>query len=247
MIEQVTIHKVVDSREPESIRLPLLETGWIQKALLSGDYMFLTGDFKRLGITRKRVDDLVSSIGDRFSKQLDEMLDEYDICYLLLEGSWKLVNPNNNIITGHGVSYVSWDMAWDYINRWQDKGFRIAITVNEAHTVQRLNRMFAKYQQHYSMSAKSSDYTDDRILAFPSGCRGKTAEHCLEKFGSLLRVALATTDELMTIEKIGQKKANLIRSHFNRGTVVQETGEIKEPRMDIEQGRIFWNEADTRD
>lgn len=209
--------KEVDSREPEIIRTKLIEIGWTQKQLYTGDYYFLTGDFKRLGITRKRVDDLLSSIGDRFSKQLEEMLDSYDKCILLLEGSWRMVNPSNNIISGHGVSYNTWSMCWNYIRRWQDKGFTIEITVDEGHTIQRLNELYALYQKSYSMSAKSKDYTDDRILAFPSGCRGKTAIDCLEVFGSLKNVAMQKEEAFLQVNKVGAKKANLIWNHFHKG------------------------------
>jgi ERCC4-type nuclease len=209
-------HKIVDSREPETIRMKLLEIGWTQKMLYFGDYMFITAEYKRIGITRKTVDDLLSSIGDRFSKQLEEMLDEYDRLILLIEGSWRMVSPQNNIVSGRGISYNTWSMVWNYLRRWQDKGYTLELTVDEGHTIQRLNELYALYQKTYSVSARSRDFTDDRILAFPSGCRGKTAQACLEKFGSLTRVCSATEDELMSIENIGLKKARLIRQHFNR-------------------------------
>jgi ERCC4-type nuclease len=218
--------KIVDSREPDIIRNKLIEYGWQQQLLYSGDYMLHTHDFKRLGITRKRVEDLLASIGERFSKQLEEMLDSYDKYIILLEGSWRMVNPANNLLTNRGVSYNTWDSIWNYLRRWQDKGFTIEITVDEGHTIQRLNAIYALYQKEYSMSAKSKDFTDDRILAFPSGCRGQTAKNCLEKFGSLVTVGQQTTEALKTVEKIGDKKARLIFDHFHRGNGVEPTQEM---------------------
>lgn len=47
--------KVVDSREPESIRTKLLETGWSQQALYTADFMFYTINFKSVGIERKSI------------------------------------------------------------------------------------------------------------------------------------------------------------------------------------------------
>jgi ERCC4-type nuclease len=221
--------KIVDSREPEIIRNKLLEQGWQQQQLYSGDYFFMTGDFKKVVVTRKSVDDLVASLGDRFSKQLEEMIDDSDKLIILIEGSWKMVNPSNNLITGHGVSYNTWSMVWNYLRRWQDKGFSIEITVNEGHTIQRLNEIYALYQKTYSMSSKSKDWSDDRVLSFPSGCRGKSAMSCLEEFGSLKNVAEATEGEIlrrMQGKNIGNKKAHLIYEHFNRGG--KTNGEVQE-------------------
>jgi ERCC4-type nuclease len=212
--------KIVDSREPETIRMKLLEHGWTQSQLYSGDYLFMTGDYKKVTVTRKTVDDLMGSIGDRFSKQLEEIIDQTDQMIILLEGSWKMINPSNNIITGHGVSYNTWSMVWNYLRRWQDKGFTVEITVNEGHTIQRLDELFALYQKTYSMSAKSNEWEDDRILAFPSGSRGKTAKATLDEFGSLRNVANANAQELldrMQGKNVGVKKAQLIYSHFHRG------------------------------
>jgi ERCC4-type nuclease len=228
--------KIVDSREPEIIRSKLLEYGWEQRQLYSGDYFFMTGDFKKVVVTRKAIDDLVGSIGDRFSKQLEEMIDDSDKLILLLEGSWRMVNPANNLITGHGVSYNTWSMVWNYLRRWQDKGFTIELTVNEGHTIQRLNELYALYQKVYSMSSKSKDWTDDRVLSFPSGCRGKSAMSCLEEFGSLKNVADATEGEIlrrMQGKNIGQKKAHLIFTHFNRGGETEESETKEQGEMNI--------------
>lgn len=217
--------KLVDSREPEAIREKLLEYGWNQSMLYSGDYLFQTGDYKRVIVTRKRVDDLCASIGDRFSKQLDEILDyEAEKRIILLEGSWKTINPNMNIVTNHGVQYNTWSMVWNYLRRWQDRGFTLEITVDEGHTIQRLNELFAMYQKTYSVSASSNEWEDSRVLSFPSGCRGKTAMNCLTEFGSLRQIACASANEIlarMQGKNVGTKKANLIFEHFHRGELAE--------------------------
>lgn len=219
--------KVVDSAEPGVIRMKLLETGWLQKRLYSGDYYLYTHDFKKVGITRKSVDDLLGSLsgnkapdGKRrypLPKQLEEMLDEYPIKIFLIEGSWSMVRPTQKLISGRGIEYHTWSMVWNFLRRWQDKGFTLELTINEGHTIQRLNELYALYQKPYSLSSVSKDFVDDRILAFPSGCRGKTALNCLNHFGSLLSVAAATPWELQRVPDIGEKKAFLIHSHFNKG------------------------------
>jgi|GEM_PF-2394898 len=233
--------KIMDAAEPGTIRMKLYEVGWQQERMKSGDYKFFTHDFKRVGITRKGIQDLLNSIGDRFSKQLEEMLDYYDMRIILLEGSWKMVSPTSKIVGPRGIEYYTWSMVWNYLRRWQDKGFTLELTVNEGHTIQRLNELYALYQKPYSRSANTKDFTDDRILAFPSGSRGKTAMDCIAHFGSLVDVAVASPDELVKVNGVGEKKAFLIFNHFNKGVESQttkETKEIPKTKEEIQQPKL---------
>ena len=208
--------KVMDANEPGEIRMKLYETGWEQHRLLIGDYWFFTHDFKKVGIERKEIGDLLNSIGDKLSRQLENQLDHYDLNILLLEGSWKKVS-SGEILTARGIRYQTWTMVWNYLRRWQDKGVTLELTINEGHTIQRLNELYALYQKPYSLSAKTRDFTDERVLAFPSGCRGKTAIDCLEYFGSLTDVANAFPEELEGVDGVGSKRAKLIYDHFHKG------------------------------
>ena len=207
--------KIVDSNEPELIRTKLIELGWNQSRLTSGDFFFTTHDNYKVAITRKEVGDLMDSIGDTFSGQLEEMLDLYDINILLLEGSWKHVLEGQLIVKG--VTTQTWDIVWDYLHRWFAKGFIPELTTSVGHTIHRLNVLYALYQKPYSLSASTHRFTDDRVLAFPSGCRGKTAYAVLEACGSLFEVAKLSTEELDTIPEVGEKRASLIYSHFHKG------------------------------
>jgi len=207
--------KLIDTREPEELRMKLLEVGWQQKTLYSGDMAFLTRDFQKVGITRKSTSDLLGSINEIWAKQLEEMLDYYDIRIILIEGSWANIKPNV-IIGGSGISYLSWDGIWNYLRRWQDKGFTLELTTSLNHTAKRLNNLYALYQKAYSMSAMTHKFADDRVLAFPSGCRGKTAQQILDSGKSLVDIGQMSIEELKQYEKIGDKKASLIVEHFNR-------------------------------
>lgn len=208
-------HKVVDTREPEEIKQELLSLGWQSYKLNTGDYYFQSYDFKRIGFTRKTVPDMLGSIGDRFSKQLEEMIDCYDICILLLEGSWSRVS-GEKIQSARGIEHFTWDITWNYIHRWQAKGFILELTTSAGHTIHRLNKLFALYQKPYSMSARTRQFTDDRVLAFPSGSRGQTALDCVRAFGSLKEVANSSIKQLLEVKGVGKKKAELIFNHFNR-------------------------------
>jgi len=215
MEQQQARQKVMDSNEPGEIRMKLWEVGWEQKQLYTGDYWWHTHDYKKVGVERKAVNDLLGSIGDRLSRQLENSLEHYDIRILLIEGSWSKVTPSDKIISGRGIEYYTWSMVWNYLRRFQDKGFTIELTVNEGHTIQRLNELYALYQKPYSLSAMSKEFTDDRLLALPSGCRGKTGMNVLEG-KSLREIGMMGVLELEQVEGIGSKKAQSIYDHFNR-------------------------------
>lgn len=209
--------RYVDSREPESIRYELNKIGWETKYMKSGDYSFITCQRHTVGITRKTIDDLCNSIGDKWNKQLDEMLDFFDMNIILIEGSWRQL-IDDKIVDGHGITVWGWDTVWNYLRRWFDKGFTFEMTANEGHTIKRLCALYALYQKPYSLSARSHEWTDDRIMAFPSGCRGKTAMDVLGKFRSLKNVAETSISQLKTVKNVGDKKANSIYYHFNKGS-----------------------------
>lgn len=206
--------KLVDTREPYALRAKLLEVGWQQKRLFSADFAFMTHSYQKVGITRKSTPDLLGSINEVWAKQLEEMLDYYDIRIILLEGSWSNIRPNV-VLGGSGVSYLTWDGIWNYLRRWQDKGFTLELTTSLAHTTKRLNNLYALYQKAYSTSAMTHKFADDRVLAFPSGCRGKTAQQILDSGKSLVDIGQMGIEELKQYDKIGDKKADLIVSHFH--------------------------------
>jgi ERCC4-type nuclease len=215
--------KIVDSAEPDKagkaeIRSHLLEVGWRQQRLKSGDYMFFTCLYHKLGITRKTTDDFMGSLNKNFSQQLEEMLDLYDICVLLVEKPWKWIAGTGQMISARGLERHIKKEIYNYIHRWEAKGFILERTANWEETVTRLNELYALYQKPYSLSARSKGYSDDRILAFPSGCRGKTGMAILEQFGSLRAVACASRDQLKDVKLVGDKKAELIINHFNKDT-----------------------------
>ena len=207
---------VVDSREPEEIRQALIASGWLQKPLPCGDFSFLTCDGQEVGITRKAAPDLLSSIGETFAKQLDEMLDYYDICFLLREGGLQR-DPYTDRLKGYnGDSRLTYSALENWLIRFYNKGFSPVLTSNPQHTVKRLCELYALYQKPYSMAARSRAWADERLLALPSGVRGATGQKLLTHFGTLKAIAVANVLELKAVNGIGLKKAELIYRHFNR-------------------------------
>jgi ERCC4-type nuclease len=206
-------YRIVDSAEPEGIRFKLLERGWAQQRLLSGDFAFLTKDSLKFGITRKTVPDLLGSIGELFSKQLDVMLDTYDINMFLLEGTFNFDLATGYILNVQGDHNVYEVLDW--LHRWQVKGFVFERSPSPEFTVYRLCHLYALWQKPYSLSARSRRWADERMLALPSGVRGHTGQRILEHFGSLRAIAVAGKQQLMSIEGVGSKKADLVLEHFS--------------------------------
>jgi len=216
--EELRHIKIVDSAEPWEIKERLLEIGWRPQRLQSGDYMFYTCQYQKLGITRKTTRDFLNSLNDKFGKQLEEMLEVFDICVLLIENPWQWTNTGQ-MLTSRGLERHVKKEVLNYIHRWQAKGFILERTANWQDTVDRLNELYALYQKPYSLSARSKGYADERLLALPSGLRGKAGMGLLNG-RSLKDIASMTTEQILCekIDGIGNKRAELCYNHFNRRT-----------------------------
>ena len=140
---------IVDSAEPGVITKKLIVTGWERQRMPHGDYEFYTQDFLRVGITRKTISDLLSSINDKFGEQLAEMKRHFDINIILLEGNWKTILPQRKIFTDRGIERATWNTIWNFLRTWQDRGFSLELTFNQAHTVERLQSLYTYYQKPF--------------------------------------------------------------------------------------------------
>lgn len=209
--------KIADSAEPGLIREALLEVGWRQQRLQSGDFMFFTCQYHKVGITRKTTQDCLSSLNNTFGKQLEEMLEVYDICVLLIENPWKWSRDTGQVLTSRGLEKHIKKEVLNYIHRFEAKGFILERTVDWLDTVNRLNELYALYQKPYSLSARSKGYADERLLALPSGLRGKAGTNLLDG-NSLREIANLSIEQVlrMKIDGVGKKRAELLYAHFNR-------------------------------
>ena len=99
-------YKIVDSREPDKegaeLRSKLLEVGWQQQRCIAGDFWFHTGDFQRVGVSRKTVDDFIKSLNGHLAKELDALIEHFPFRILLLEGNWKRA-IGEKIISARGL------------------------------------------------------------------------------------------------------------------------------------------------
>ena len=215
--------RLVDSREPWELRELLLKTGWEQKALLNGDFCFDSHDKLKIGVTRKTLEDLLTSIGDVFAYQLEAMLEEYDINIFLFESMPFHCTHDNHIITGFGESRYTRTELFNWIHRWQAKGFILERWPTLEHTAERLNELYVLYQKSYSLSGKSRKYADDRVLALCSGLRGKIGQEVLENH-SIAELCMMGTRQLEELPGFGAKRALSLFNHLHKKPRMESLG-----------------------
>ena len=208
--------KIVDTREPGAIRTRLLEIGWVQEALYTGDYTWFTISYKKVGIERKTVPDLLGSLGDRMSTQLFNMLEHYDVSILLIEGNWQVAC--SRVTTPEGVERWFWATVWNFLQTWQDRGITLQLTANEGHTIKRLNELYAYYQRNcHTGGLNRHTIGDPRLMAFfCSGIGLKLSETIMKKFGSIQNAANASIQDFLSIEGIGEQKATALYNHLTK-------------------------------
>jgi len=226
-------YKIVDANEPWEIREKLLVLGWEQKPLASADYFFMTNDFAKVGIERKTIGDAVNSIGDRLSKQLEHMNEFYQYKIILLEGSLRYIGDTGMSSDG-GTIRMMRNAFWNFFRTWQDRGFTIEFTPNIEHTIIRLNELFAYYQKPgHTGGFQVGNYSDDRILAMPSGCRGEMGQQLIANY-SLLEIANMSEQKLAELKckGLGEKRIKLIYQHFHRKGI-EDDSQIK-----LEEGLV---------
>ena len=160
----------------------------------------------KIGATRKTLPDLLNSIGDVFACQLEAMLEQYDICIFLFE-----TGP----IFDYDLGRFTRQEVFNWLHRLQAKGFVLERWPTLEHIAERLNELYALYQKPYSLSSRSRKYADDRILALPSGLRGKAGQELLERY-SIAELSTMGLRQLVAIDHIGEKRATRIYNHLHR-------------------------------
>lgn len=224
--------KTADSYEPWEIVSELLKVGWERDPLRFGDYSFLTIDFKKVGIERKKIQDLIGSIGERLAKQLQGMMDYYDFTILLIEGSIKYTG--GRIVTSRGIERVMMEGYRNFVRTWQDRGVTIERTSSHTDTIIRLNELYAYYQKPaHTGGVKKRQVGDPRLLAFPPTVGIKTGKIILDELGSLQTVANANLATLQSIPHVGPKRAEAVLLFYRKDERDKEKDKTIEEQLSI--------------
>ena len=205
------IRIIVDNRERgASITARLERLGAVVKLAQApvGDYILSD----RVAVERKTVSDLQSSILDgRLFEQLSRLKEAYQSPFLLIEGDMSEFSLGENIFKGLVAA-----VCVDY-------NVSILSTASQEETSDLIYYM-AKREQNASgreMSMKGvvrsfsdADFQEHIIGNFP-GVGPKLAKSLLLNFKSLRSLANADVKDLMKVDKIGKKKAEIIHRILN--------------------------------
>ncbi|MGC8495726.1 MAG: ERCC4 domain-containing protein [Candidatus Micrarchaeia archaeon] len=201
---------VIDNRESSSgIAEMLAHKGLdIKMANLNvGDYLLSD----RLCIERKTVADFESSIIDgRLFDQIKRLKEAYEFPLLVIEGNEEYKLKQSVINGAIAAIYIEYGIVCIFVASRQEF---VEIVAN-----------LAKHEQDQplsegSLKKGSKAYTKSQfqelVIGGVPGIGPKLAKQLLRHFGSINRIANASVEELMQVEKIGRKKAETIRDTLN--------------------------------
>ena len=209
----------IDSREKE--RIPYAKNFFKKynhsiKELDTGDYIFNNGE-EKVCFEYKTMKDFIGSISDgRIWEQVKRMNDEFDWSFIVIEGTIEDLNRENKrrILQKNAGRVFSLSQFYGAIAR-----LNCYTTVVQCHNqAQSFNYMEKQALKIFDAEPlvkhfkKDSDNPVVNYLAGIPGVGYKTGLQIVSKFEieSLKDLQNLTIDELLSINKIGQKKAELI-------------------------------------
>lgn len=202
---------IIDNRERNAELIGAMREIGVEvefRNLPVGDYILSD----RLCIERKTVGDFESSIiNGRLFDQIKRLKETYEFPVLLLEGDSDYFRFDRGVING--------TMAALYT----DYGIMVIRTCNPTESAEIMASM-ARHEQdgtarEPSLKGGARAYTREQfqeyVIGNIPGVGPKLARSLLVHFGSVRNIASAEIKELVKVEKIGKKKAELIRSTLN--------------------------------
>lgn len=203
---------------------------WATDTLKSGDYSFispyeLAGRIPKVGIELCTVTDLIGKLDGRLSWQLGNMIQEYDVPYLLVHGS--IVEDRDGYITEWGRQICRADRLYDILHGAQAHG---VIVLQDQNPLERIKRIYQYWHRpcdthkYFRPNSVVRDTTvpvaealDERII-FLMGAPGigeDRATSALAHFGSLLPILCAPVSALQEIPLWGKITAAKFRSFID--------------------------------
>ena len=224
MIKKVDIMKIkldklvkIDSRERKRIK-PSMDYFYDWKVCKLDTCDFVYDD--KVGIEYKRVDtDLFSSIiNKRLFNQVGRMVQTYPIHYLLIEGNpWEYLENNDN-------EYVNFNTEqWDGTYTSLQQVTQISFCKDFTHGLQIMSLLFKKSLDNKNRVYNYIDKFDNVAVNFLM-CKLGIGQNTAETVANELNLScwedlnLLDKDLLMSVDGIGEKKAQLIMNSI-KGSV----------------------------
>ncbi len=202
---------IADSREKNAELLGTLASSGVDvetKTIHVGD--FVLSD--RVCVERKTVSDFESSIiNGRLFAQIKRLREHYSFPILIIEGNASEFGLGSRVMNGTIAALYT------------DYGI-VALPVRSASDAAEVMASIAKREQSEAsrepspkggMRTYTSQQLQERIIGNLPGVGPKLSRLLLAHFGSIRSIAEASKDELMKVDKIGKKKAELVHGAFN--------------------------------
>ena len=180
-----------------------------------GDYVVSD----RICIERKTVPDFESSImNGRLFEQLERLREHYDFPILVLEGNRNEARLDRNVINGTIASiYVDYSIP---VMMSEGPGDTAEIIFNVAKREQ--NGTVREPSLKGAARAYTQEQFKEYVIGNLPGVGPKLAKSLLKHFGTVRSITNANIEELMEVEKIGEKKAERIHEILNKRYVREE-------------------------
>lgn len=210
-MQKIQPRVIIDNRERNAELISAIESAGIAiefKNVHVGDYVISD----RVCIERKTVSDFESSIiNGRLFDQVKRLKENYIFPILLLEGDQEYFRLKSNVINGA--------IAALYI----DYSIEVICTYNPGNTAEIIASIARHEQLHDggvpSLKGGARAYTSEQfqeyVIGNLPGVGPKLAKALLKHFKSIKRIANAKEEELMEVDKIGKKKAEMIHATLN--------------------------------
>ncbi len=183
------------------------------------DYRLLeVGDFicsERVAFERKTVSDFLESLTDgRLFSQMENLVKSFERPILLIEGTgiYRKRNIHPNAVAG-ALASIAVDYRLPIL--WSESGVESAVVIYRTALREQSGEKGRVPAIRSAKRAPSAKGEMEFVVAGLPGVSTIAAQRILKRFGSLKTVFSAGKDELMEVEKIGEKKASRIWELIN--------------------------------
>lgn len=140
---------LMDDREPKRLRERICEglTDCATKRMAIADYLVFDLDGHVLGIERKAVDDLLSSIPQSKLKRQVGALKQFDSQLLLIQGNWRLNPDGKVVINSRASSWLASTVQMILLGLQRFKGANLLWVQSEDELVQTIHALVKQGQK----------------------------------------------------------------------------------------------------
>ena len=186
------------------------------------DFTFEAYDGKTVGIERKEASDLLNSLASgRLAKQLQNLLNTYDVPIFLLEGKLGQLQDDSghsHITLSGGETRWTTEAVRNFLLSWELKGVNMRERTGSIEdTIRRLKELVVFFSRPLHLGGLNKKAVgDERLLAFPSCVPIKCRESILKNVNTLHKVSNLNVSELQLFDDMGITRAEAIYNFYHK-------------------------------